>query len=460
MKRAIFAFCVTLICCSIFVTGARAQNEVACCSITAIDARTDNVSAKVNASGQAFVFRVTDAKLLPSLRVGQAVYANFGAKEVSLDGKSIAGPIVSIAVAPIERPIARVPVLNLPKGTGGSSSPSGSAAAGSGSAGSGTPSASSNCGAGCNFEQDQRATSLILQGGVDAVCPINAFGSRAFTVVALNQFQEPIAADIKAGVISLLFAMPGISDLSGTNDPNFKLGVLWGPPVQAPSGTVYDGTRDLDWWYTPAPQAVGANRVALFQLTASMANKKLVAGPGIMLLSFNFGGVGALLRMSNTTISATIGPTSVPLVSTNQSTPGHLAAEHLNPALTSFNSMVNCAICGRISAASLAAIPVPQSMQVGASTTACSQGYTAQNSLLDVIVGGCTILGGLTTTINPTQPDTIDTTVAPGQTVISRLTENTNHQVCGGAKTNLSSCLQGDAYSAYFTFTTDRVIIK
>jgi protein-disulfide isomerase len=153
---------VLLLCCAAFATGAQAQNQAACCSVTAIDARTGNVSGKVNASGQTFVFRLTDAKLLPSLRVGQAVYANLGAKEVSLDGKSIVGPIVSIAAAPLARvPLNNVPVLIPPKGSGGPSGSSGSGSGGSATAGgnSGTagstasaqncPSGYSICGSAC-----------------------------------------------------------------------------------------------------------------------------------------------------------------------------------------------------------------------------------------------------------------------------------------------------------------------
>jgi Cu/Ag efflux protein CusF len=85
--------------------AARAQALVPC-SITAIDARTSVVSAKVNASGAVFQFRVTDAALLKSLKVGQEVYANFTTKQVSLDGKKMLGEIISPpqAAAPVTAP--------------------------------------------------------------------------------------------------------------------------------------------------------------------------------------------------------------------------------------------------------------------------------------------------------------------------------------------------------------------
>jgi hypothetical protein len=113
MKRAIFVFCGTLLCGAIFVTGARAQAP--CCSIAAVDARTGIVSAKVNADGAVFQFRVTNANLLKQLRVGQGVYANFTTHEVSLDGKTIAGPIISGPQAPAPSPAAPVPAPVAPR---------------------------------------------------------------------------------------------------------------------------------------------------------------------------------------------------------------------------------------------------------------------------------------------------------------------------------------------------------
>jgi len=57
-----------------------------CCGIRSIDPRTGVVTATEKASGNTFRFAVADAALLGSLKVGQAVWANFGAKKVSVDG--------------------------------------------------------------------------------------------------------------------------------------------------------------------------------------------------------------------------------------------------------------------------------------------------------------------------------------------------------------------------------------
>ncbi|HET7585432.1 MAG TPA: hypothetical protein VFK13_11010 [Gemmatimonadaceae bacterium] len=52
------------------------------------NARTGIVTARVNNTGATFDFRVTNPHLLATLTPGTAVYANFGAKQVSLDGRT------------------------------------------------------------------------------------------------------------------------------------------------------------------------------------------------------------------------------------------------------------------------------------------------------------------------------------------------------------------------------------
>jgi hypothetical protein len=71
-----------------------------CCTITTLDARSTTATARENAIGRTFVFKVTDAKLFAAVRVGQGVYANFATHQVSLDGKTICCAIVSGPSAP------------------------------------------------------------------------------------------------------------------------------------------------------------------------------------------------------------------------------------------------------------------------------------------------------------------------------------------------------------------------
>jgi len=57
-----------------------------CCAITGIDQKSGTVTARENATRRVFTFKVTDAKLLSSLKVGQGVFANFTARQVSVNG--------------------------------------------------------------------------------------------------------------------------------------------------------------------------------------------------------------------------------------------------------------------------------------------------------------------------------------------------------------------------------------
>ena len=87
---------------------------VPCCTITAINTSTGVVTAKENATGKIFQFKVNDSALLNSLKVGQGVYANFGAMQVSLDGSTACCSIISIGMspAPPPSPAAAAPAPN------------------------------------------------------------------------------------------------------------------------------------------------------------------------------------------------------------------------------------------------------------------------------------------------------------------------------------------------------------
>lgn len=55
-----------------------------CCGITAIDAKTQMVSARDMKTRRTFQFRVADLAALRALRVGQAVHADFTTMKVSV----------------------------------------------------------------------------------------------------------------------------------------------------------------------------------------------------------------------------------------------------------------------------------------------------------------------------------------------------------------------------------------
>src|SRR2546427_815087 len=82
-----------LLCMTLLASQAKAADP--CCFITAINQQTGIVTARVNATGQTFQFKVTNQALLQSLNVGQGIFANFQTQQVSLDGATPCCPIVS-----------------------------------------------------------------------------------------------------------------------------------------------------------------------------------------------------------------------------------------------------------------------------------------------------------------------------------------------------------------------------
>jgi probable HAF family extracellular repeat protein len=67
----------------------------ACCSITEINLSTRLVEAKEDATAKFFEFPVTDARRIHALHTGQAVWADFKARKVSLDGRNLCCDIVA-----------------------------------------------------------------------------------------------------------------------------------------------------------------------------------------------------------------------------------------------------------------------------------------------------------------------------------------------------------------------------
>ena len=90
MKRtSIFGTFAVLVLAAISASAQRPAPGAAapCCGITAINPRSGEVTAKVAATGKLFQFMVTNPQTLESLRIGQGVFANFAARQVSLDGR-------------------------------------------------------------------------------------------------------------------------------------------------------------------------------------------------------------------------------------------------------------------------------------------------------------------------------------------------------------------------------------
>jgi len=280
------------------------------------------------------------------------------------------------------------------------------------------------CNSACKFEQEQRVNALSLPFNTDAYCTKNALGGAITGSVAQNSVTNSLTTGVADGSITVILAAQSLDDLTGTNDPQLTLGPLNG--AHATGTTTYNGASDLDWWYTTAASSIDANRNPVTLMPASIAAKVLNGGPAEITLTVSIAGAAAMLDMFNSKLRANIGATSSPLVSAG-GTPGHLAAEHLDPALVSFATMTAGELCGNTTAASLATVPAPMAL-VGCGFTNCNECFTANNTLLDKFA------------VN-------------GAHVVTSCTKN-------GAPGVLSDCLANAAYTSFFKFTTDRVIAK
>jgi cysteine-rich repeat protein len=309
------------------------------------------------------------------------------------------------------------------------------------------------CDAACKFEQNQRVNYLEILFGTDAFCTANRLGGAIPSTIAQTTFQGTLTQSVANGTIDTFFKLTGLEDLTGaTNDASLEVGGMNGAPV----GTL--PANGLDWWHIVAASSIDANRNPTAILPGNISGGILNAGPGTIVF--------AGFKASSAKLSIAIGASLAPLSSTG-SPPGHLASEHLNPALVSFastgqpNSAGAGKLCGDVSASSLAGLPIPS--QITGST--CQQAFTSTNTLLDVLVSGCTnpFLGTL---VQPTQPDRVDpaapvagaggpyTLIANAQKTVATCLDTT------GATVTPATCLNAAAYSSFFKFATQRVIVK
>jgi len=331
------------------------------------------------------------------------------------------------------------------------------------------------CDSVCKFEQDHRANTLTMQFGTDTFCAANKLGA-AIASSGQSQIQTSLTNGVKDGSTNVLFKFLNLDDLTGTADSSIMLGGLGGKPAAAPTGLTYDGAASPDWWYTVDPLTIDGSRnpPAAAQIAGSIAAKTLTAGPGNMQIMLSFStGTSSALNLSGVNIKASVGATNKPATSTG-TTPGHLASENLDPALVSFATMTNGQLCGNVTAGSLAKVPVPTSLIAGGSF-ACIENYTTANSLLDVLIGGCRVrvIITITAVYANNQPDKEDPTkpaagggpayvlsASNSTTKIVDRCRDKNGVTYNAGTANFDACLADAAYSSYFKFTTNRVIIK
>src|SRR6185369_5939309 len=189
---------------------------------------------------------------------------------------------------------------------------------------------------------------------------------------------KALASGVKDGSITIILKFLGLDDLTGTKTTApFQLGILHGTPT---STAGYDGTADLDWWYTSDSASIDTNRDPKSALmNGKFLTGKLSSDPGTVLLTLLLGGSPATLTMKNTVLTATSDAASTP-TSSSGATPGHLASENDDPAIKTFKSLSGGKLCGDITARSLQKVTLPMAFD-----GQCDEGYSVanNNSLLD-----------------------------------------------------------------------------
>jgi cysteine-rich repeat protein len=314
------------------------------------------------------------------------------------------------------------------------------------------------CDAMCRYEPIVRMTNVTISGtAAPAFCmpSTNALGTRVFTTTALGQLNMPLQSDIQSGNTNVLVEVLGLTDLTGATGSMLSLGVMGADPDPARGAWPMAG-NPIDWWFLVDGSSVSGGLPVGRITGGSITARALRAGPSTVNLPLTLGGSAIILTMNQAQLRATVNATPAPDVPAPP--PGALA-----PGLTVFQTVsgdgAGQGLCGNITVQSLALIPVPQALTTGFGAceartgshtyTYCGVGMPvgpACNSLLDVMVGGCTALSGLLRIANATQPD-----VAGSGGTVRTLSLGAGNKVQAAQLVGNT-----DAYSSFMTFTANR----
>lgn len=316
------------------------------------------------------------------------------------------------------------------------------------------------CNAKCGYDAVLRMVDLDIMGGAaPSFCSVskNQLGNVALTPTARNSLNGDLQKGIDKGSTNVLVELLGLDELTGTLDPELELGVLSATLDPAKGTYPTDGSNPIDWWFLADPGSVDANGLPVGKVgVAKIGAKLLTAGPSTVDLSLSLGGSPAVLGMRDAKVrAAAAGTPDVPAPP-----PAAIA-----PGLSVFRELTanqgNQGLCGNVTVASLAKIPVPEALTTGiAKCQPCpgSLEYTycgkdqpvgdSCNSLLDALVGGCKGLTCALTAINPTQPD-----VAKPNGKLTALSNQGARNKIPSADTDGNL----DAYSAFLAFRARRV---
>ncbi len=303
------------------------------------------------------------------------------------------------------------------------------------------------CDSHCNYEMVNRLTAFAISGAASptgCMPTTNAIGTKVLTSAALGELNPPVKTDVTDATLNVFIDLLGLSasELAGTsNATGLTAGLLSGSLDPAKGTWPTTGTPPLDWWFLASHSGV-SDGLPTAVLPASITGGTLTAGPGTVVFPL----LGGLVTMNETFVTATINAgADVPA-----SPPATLATGIT--VLETMTATTGQGLCGNVTVASLAVIPIPEQLTTGAGK--CTADYTycgagnpvtaSCSSVLDLFVVGCKLVGGLITGTNATQPD-----VAASGTV-KTLTATGNKVPASQTTGDL------DAYSLYATFATNR----
>jgi cysteine-rich repeat protein len=316
------------------------------------------------------------------------------------------------------------------------------------------------CDSACHYEAFARLTDLqISTNAAPAMCAHtrNQLGAHALSATAVNGalgqpgLNATLHTDVVDGTLNVILQALGLVDLNAVTDPMFNLGVMSGVPDPA-AGAWPAAGNPPDWRFFIDHSGLDAMGRPTALMPGAIAMRNLTSGPATITIPLALGGSVANLTLFNTHAIGTFAAAT--------SHPPYPATPPLRAGLTTFTTIAGNGagqgLCGDISVGSLALIPIPQLLTMGAATD-CTQNYTycgtgmpvspTCNSLLDVLVGGCTSpIGFVGTLVAATQPDV----GTAGGTVVNLTVSATGHHV-----TNVAA-QANEAYSGFFTFTANR----
>lgn len=270
------------------------------------------------------------------------------------------------------------------------------------------------CDSTCHYEVVQRAIDIGVPN-LDApsycVHRGNVFG-KAFSA---DQVREQLADSIKAaqrgGAGNLMFAIPGLDDLTGTNDADIEVGIL-GADLDPRRASTWTPSA-IDWWFVGRPTGIDSSDNLLHVLSGGITSSVLLVGPNRVDLHVVSGTTPSIFDSRDTMFRAKVLDTPAPDVPAPP--PSALGA-----GLVVFQEMdamgSDMGLCGALTVQSLADIQIPSDFQFDGrvscqANSECgpadqenfTRRYDATNTMLDLVVGGCRVL--CSPAVVPTDPD-------------------------------------------------------